>query len=184
MKLTQTAIKDCYLLQPQVFQDERGYFMETYNKKVFYQHTGLKVDFVQDNESMSNYGVIRGLHAQAGEQAQAKLIKVTQGKVLDVVVDARKESPTYGKVYTTQLSAENKHQLFVPRGCLHGFSVLKDQTIFTYKCDNFYHKESEIGVYPLDEELGIDWKIKPGREQLSEKDKQLPKWEYYKSLVN
>ena len=176
MNLTQTNIKDCYLLQPQVFEDDRGYFMETYNKKVFQQHTGLTVDFVQDNESMSNYGVIRGLHSQSGDFAQAKLIKVTQGKVLDVVVDARKDSPTYGKKYAVELNSKEKKQLFVPRGCLHGFSVLEDQTIFTYKCDNFYRKESEIGVFPLDKELGIDWRIPEGKQQLSGKDKQLLSW--------
>ena len=176
MNLTKTNIKDCYLLQPQVFEDARGYFMETYNKKVFQQHTGLTVDFVQDNESMSNYGVIRGLHAQSGDFAQAKLIKVAHGRVLDVVVDARKDSPTYGEKYSVELNSKEKQQLFVPRGCLHGFSVLENHTIFTYKCDNFYRKESEIGVFPLDKELGIDWQIPEGEQQLSNKDKQLPYW--------
>ena len=150
--------------------------METYNKKVFQQHTGLTVDFVQDNETRSNYGVICGLHAQSGDFAQAKLIKVTQGKVLDLVVDARKDSPTYGEKYSVELNSKEKQQLFVSRGCLHGFSILKDQTIFSYKCDNFYHKESEIGAYLLDKEFGIDWRIPEGKQQLSEKDKQLLSW--------
>ena len=182
MNLTLTYIKDCYLLQPQVFEDDRGYFMEIYNKKVFQQHTGLTVDFVQDNESMSNYGVIRGLHAQSGDFAQAKLIKVAQGRVLDVVVDARKDSLTYGKKYSVELNSIEKQQLFVPRGCLHGFSVLEDKTIFTYKCDNFYRKESEIGVFPLDKRLGIDWKIPEGKQQLSVKDRDLPEWNKFIAL--
>ena len=126
---------------------------------------------------MSNYGVIRGLHAQSGDFAQVKLIKVTQGKVLDVVVDARKDSPTYGEKYSVELNSSEKQQLFVPRGCLHGFSVLEDKTIFTYKCDNFYRKVSEIDVFPLDKELGIDWRIPEGEQRLSGKDKKLNKWE-------
>ena len=176
MNLTKNNIKDFYLPHPQMFEDKRGDSMETYNKKVFQQHTGLTVDFVQDNESMSNYGVTRGLHAQSEDFAQAKLIKVTQGKVLDVVVDARKHSPTYGEKYSVKINSTEKQQLFVPRGCLHGFSVLEDQAIFTYKCDNLYRKESEVGVFPLDKELDIDWKIPEEKQKLSGKDKQLLSW--------
>lgn len=176
MSITKTNIQHAYIIEPQVFEDERGYFFESFHQEKFEQKTGIKTQFVQDNESLSNYGVIRGLHAQAGEFAQAKLIRVIKGRVLDVIVDARKESPTYGEVFTLELSEANKKQLFVPKGCLHGFSVLEDNTIFSYKCDTYYHKESEIGVNPLDKTLAIDWKVSEEKQLLSEKDRLLPKW--------
>ena len=179
MKITKTNIKDAFIIEPQVFKDERGYFMESFNQKQFEAKTGLQPQFVQDNESMSNYGVIRGLHAQTGAFAQAKLIRVIQGKVLDVIVDARKTSSTYGEVFEIELSAKNKKQLFVPKGCLHGFSVLENQTLFSYKCDAYYHKASEIGVNPLDSTLDINWQISTEQILLSEKDRVLPSWEDY-----
>ncbi|GGE32308.1 dTDP-4-dehydrorhamnose 3,5-epimerase [Psychroflexus planctonicus] len=177
MTITKTNIQEAYIIQPQVFKDERGYFFESFNQEKFQNETRITTQFVQDNESMSNYGVIRGLHAQSGEFAQAKLIRVIQGKVLDVIVDARKESPTYGEIFTIELNAENKKQLFVPKGCLHGFSVLEDQTIFSYKCDAYYNKASEIGVHPLDQSLAIHWQVPEDKQLLSEKDRLLPSWE-------
>ncbi len=179
MQTIPTNIKDVYIIQPQVFKDNRGYFFESFHQEKFETKTGIKTRFVQDNESMSNYGVIRGLHAQSGEFAQAKLIRVIKGRVLDVIIDARKESPTYGEVFTIELSEANKKQLFVPKGCLHGFSVLEDQTIFSYKCDAYYHKESEIGVHPLDKTLAIDWKVPEEKQLLSEKDRLLPEWSFF-----
>jgi len=179
LKLIKTKIKDAFILVPQVFKDERGYFFESFHQEKFEEQTGIQTKFVQDNESMSSYGVIRGLHAQAEEFAQAKLIKVTQGKVLDVVVDARIDSPTYGNVFSVELSSKNKHQLFVPKGCLHGFSVLEDNTIFSYKCDEFYNKASEIGVYPLDNTLAIDWHIPKEKQIISDKDRLLPDWDSF-----
>jgi len=182
MKITSTEIENCFIIEPEVFADGRGYFMESYNAKEFQKQTGLEVNFVQDNESKSSYGVIRGLHAQTGKYAQAKLVRVVRGKVLDIVVDARLDSPTFGNIVTALLDADNKIQLYVPKGCLHGFSVLEDETIFTYKCDALYHKNSEIGVNPLDTTLAIDWKVKHGAELISEKDQKAPAWvEFLKS---
>lgn len=177
MTITPTAIHQAYILKPKVFEDARGYFFESFHQQKFEEQTGIHTHFVQDNESMSNYGVIRGLHAQQGEYAQAKLIRAIRGKILDVLVDARPESPTFKTIVTYELSEENRYQLFVPKGCLHGFSVLADQTIISYKCDAFYDKNSEIGVYPLDTHLDIDWKIPTHLQILSEKDKALPSWE-------
>jgi dTDP-4-dehydrorhamnose 3,5-epimerase len=176
MIIQKTNIKDCLLIQPKVFRDDRGYFVETFNEKKFQQLTGIKTSFVQDNESMSNHGVIRGLHAQQGDAAQAKLVRVVQGKVLDVVVDTRIDSPTFGTVFTVVISSENKHQLFIPKGCLHGFSVLEDQTIFSYKCDAYYNPETEIGVNPLDTLLSIDWKVNKSTAQISQKDRIALTW--------
>ncbi len=181
MNITKTNIQDAYIIHPQVFKDERGYFFESFNHANFQAKTGIVTHFVQDNESMSNYGVIRGLHAQGGDFAQAKLIRVIRGSVLDVIVDARKESLTYGQVFTVKLSALNKQQLFVPKGCLHGFSVLEDQTIFSYKCDAYYNKASEIGVYSLDQNLAIDWQVNDKSILLSAKDQALPSWEDFKN---
>jgi dTDP-4-dehydrorhamnose 3,5-epimerase len=180
MTITKTTIKDAYIIEPRVFQDERGYFFESFHQVKFEAETGIKTTFIQDNESMSNYGVIRGLHSQSGHFKQAKLVRVIQGKVLDVIVDDRKDSPTYSKVFTIELNSENKKQLFVPKGCLHGFSVLQDNTIFSYKCDAYYHKESELGVNPLDKTLGIDWQISEANQIISEKDNALPSWNDYK----
>ncbi len=176
MKVTKTEINDCVILEPKVFNDPRGYFLESYNQSAFEKATGISTQFIQDNESKSSYGVIRGLHAQATPYAQAKLVRVIKGKVLDVVVDIRQDSPTFGKVVSAILDGNNKKQLYVPKGCLHGFSVLEDNTIFSYKCDAFYNKESEFGINPLDPELNIDWQIVEGQTVISEKDKTAQSW--------
>lgn len=170
MEIQETGLKDCLIIKPRVFEDSRGYFFESFNSKTFEEKTGLSGQFVQDNQSYSSYGVIRGLHAQAGEFAQAKLVRVLKGEVLDVAVDARPDSPTFGKHFSIKLSAENKLQLYVPRGFLHGFSVLSETAEFFYKCDNFYHKESEVGIMYNDSQLNIDWLIPAGKESVSDKD--------------
>lgn len=174
MKVQSTPIRDCFVLIPKVFEDERGYFFEKFNKRVFKKLTGISVEFVQDNESLSTYGVIRGLHAQKGKAAQAKLVSVNQGKVLDVVVDIRPGSETYGKTFSIELSAENKKLLFVPKGLLHGFAVLSEKAVFVYKCDEFYNAEMEIGVKLDDPDLKIDWKIPLEDRIISDKDQHLP----------
>jgi dTDP-4-dehydrorhamnose 3,5-epimerase len=170
MEIQETGLKDCVIIKPRIFEDARGYFFESFNKKTFEEKTGLAGNFVQDNQSFSSYGVIRGLHAQGGEFAQAKLVRVLKGEVLDVAVDARPGSPTYGKHISVKLSAENNLQLYVPRGFLHGFSVLSETAEFFYKCDNFYNKASELGVIYNDQELAIDWMIPAEQEEVSEKD--------------
>lgn len=170
MKATETYLKDCFVIEPQVFGDERGNFLLEYNKKEFEEKTGFTGDFVLGNQSTSQYGVVRGLHLQGGEYPQAKLVRVIKGKILDVAVDVRKESKTFGKVFSIELSGDNNKQLFVPRGFLHGFSVLEDDTIVSYKCDNYYYPEAEDGVIYNDEDLGIDWKIPSDKIILSEKD--------------
>lgn len=174
MKITETSLKGCFVIEPSVFEDERGYFFESYNEKKLEETLGYKPNFVQDNQSKSTYGVVRGLHQQLGNSAQAKLVRAIEGTVLDVVVDVRKDSSTYGQSISIELSAENKKQLFVPRGFLHGFSVLSKEAVFFYKCDNFYDKESEAGINPLDSELNIDWKIAKTDMILSEKDQNAP----------
>lgn len=179
MELQKTNIKDCFLIQPRVFEDERGYFLESFNSEKFERFTGIETEFVQDNESMSNYGVIRGLHSQRGKSAQAKLIRVIQGCVIDVVVDARFDSPTFGEIFTVEISSTLKNQLFIPKGCLHGFSVLEDKTIFSYKCDAFYNPEMELGVYPLDRYLAVDWKVDTANAQISLKDQKAMAWLEY-----
>ncbi|KLT64051.1 dTDP-4-dehydrorhamnose 3,5-epimerase [Pedobacter sp. BMA] len=170
MEITETGIKDCLILKPRVFDDARGYFFESFNQQTFEDKTGLSGAFVQDNQSYSSYGVIRGLHAQTGAFAQAKLVRVTKGEVLDVAVDVRPGSPTYGQHVAVRLSAENKLQLYIPRGFVHGFSVLSETVEFLYKCDNFYNKASETGVIYNDRDLNIDWLIPAGMESISEKD--------------
>jgi len=174
MKATETKLKGCFILEPAVFGDSRGYFFESFNENTFNQLTGTQTEFVQDNQSYSTRGVLRGLHAQAGEHAQAKLVRVLEGEVLDVAVDVRPGSATYGEYVAVNLSAENKLQLFVPRGFLHGFVVLSETATFFYKCDNFYNKESECGVHPFDAELAVDWQIALDEVQLSDKDKFAP----------
>jgi dTDP-4-dehydrorhamnose 3,5-epimerase len=173
MKIIETFLKDCFIIEPKVFKDSRGEFFEAFNQKLFHEKTGLDVKFVQDNQSISLKGVVRGLHIQKGEYAQAKLVRVIQGRVLDVVVDVREKSDTFGKVFSIELSKENQLQLFIPKGFLHGFSVLEDNTIVTYKCDNYYNKESEDGVIYNDPILNIDWKLKTNEIILSEKDAEL-----------
>ncbi len=174
MKIKETPLKDCYLIEPTIFEDDRGYFYEKFNEQRFEELTGLNGHFVQDNVSKSSYGVLRGLHLQKGEHAQAKLVSCLEGKVWDVAVDLRKDSPTFGKWFGAELSAENKVQFYVPRGFGHGFSVLSETAVFAYKCDNLYHKESEGGVLWNDSELQIDWKLPEGAVLLSEKDKIQP----------
>ena len=171
MKTQTTEIEGIVIVEPQVFGDSRGYFMETYQKEK-YAAAGIDVTFVQDNESMSRYGVVRGLHYQAGPYAQAKLIRVVAGRVLDVAVDIRKDSPTYGKVFTLELSSENKLQLFLPHGIAHGFAVLSETAVFTYKCDNFYAPQYEHTIRYDDPTLNIDWKIPINERIISEKDKK------------
>lgn len=177
MKATETHLKGCYLIEPQKIEDSRGYFFESFNADTFKAITNTETVFVQDNQSYSRCGVIRGLHAQAGEFAQAKLVRVLQGTVLDVVVDVRVDSPTFGQHMAVELSAENNLQVFVPRGFLHGFSVLSETALFFYKCDNLYDKASEYGVLYNDPALAIDWQITKGSELISEKDVVLPLFE-------
>lgn len=174
MKIKKTSLKDCYIIEPTIFEDERGYFYEKFNKKKFEELTGLNGHFVQDNISKSHYGVLRGVHLQKGEHAQAKLVSCLEGKVFDVAVDLRQDSPTFGKWFGIELTPENKLQLYIPRGVGHGFSVLSETAIFAYKCDNFYHKESEGSVIWNDPDLNIDWKLPMEDVILSEKDKILP----------
>lgn len=174
MKIIETELKDCYIIQPTVFEDERGYFYEKFNEKKFHVLSGICPHFVQDNMSKSSYGVLRGLHLQKGEHAQAKLVSCTEGRVYDVAVDLRENSPSFGKWFGIELSDENKFQLFIPRGFAHGFSVLSPTAIFTYKCDNYYNKESEGGVIWNDTDLNIDWKLPENEMIISEKDKILP----------
>lgn len=173
MKIKETPLKDCYIIEPTIIEDERGYFFEKFNERKFEELTGMNGHFVQDNISKSSYGVIRGVHLQKGEHAQAKLVSCLEGKVWDVAVDLREDSPTFGKWFGIELTAENKVQLYVPRGFGHGFSVLSETAIFSYKCDNFYYKESERGIRYNDPDLNIDWKIDEKDAKLSEKDKML-----------
>ena len=174
MQLIPTHLEGCVLLEPQKFTDERGYFFESFNAQRFQELTQTTTHFVQDNQSYSTRGVIRGLHAQTGVHAQAKLVRVLQGEVLDVAVDARPGSPTLGQHVAVHLSATNQRQLFIPRGFLHGFSVLSDEAVFFYKCDNYYCKEAEQGVLYSSPELNIDWQIPAHEVIVSEKDVLLP----------
>lgn len=183
MKIHTTKIQGCYLLETKTFSDARGQFLESFNTRTFQEKTGLAAEFVQDNQSISRYGVIRGLHAQRGAFAQAKLIRVIKGKVLDVVVDARPTSQTFGAVLRVEISDQNNFQLYIPKGCLHGFSVLEEGTIFSYKCDTFYHPESEVGVNPIDGELAIDWGIDPRLAIISEKDLRQGTWRQFVSQL-
>ncbi|WP_044401315.1 dTDP-4-dehydrorhamnose 3,5-epimerase [Lacinutrix sp. Hel_I_90] len=174
MQAKETSLKGCYILEPTIFGDERGYFFESYNKKRFESLIGETVNFIQDNEAFSNKGALRGLHFQEGEHAQAKLVRVTQGTVIDVAVDLRPKSETFLKHIAVELSSENKKQLFVPRGFAHGYIVLSETAVFNYKCDNGYNKASENGVIYDDKDLNIDWQLKPEQLIVSEKDKVLP----------
>lgn len=176
MNYKETKLKGCFIIEPKVFKDTRGYFFECYNKVKFNELLGHDVDFVQDNESYSSKGVLRGLHYQKGKFAQAKLVRVTLGRVLDVVLDIRLDSPTYGEHITVELSGENKKQLFVPKGFAHGFVVLSDTVLFSYKCDNFYNKASEGGIIYNDPSLSIDWKLPESSLIISEKDLVLPQF--------
>ncbi len=173
MPFIETGLPGLKVFEPRVFADARGYFFESFNKNTF-SEAGITAEFVQDNESQSVRGVLRGLHYQLNPMAQAKLVRVVEGEVVDVAVDIRKGSPTFGKSYSIVLSAENKKQLYIPRGFAHGFAVLSDTCIFQYKCDNFYSKESEGGIIFNDADLNIDWMIKPEEAIVSDKDKVLP----------
>lgn len=177
MKVTETKLKGCFIIEPSVFKDARGYFFESFNQGKFEALTGASGHFVQDNQSASTYGVIRGLHLQKGEHAQAKLVRVIEGRVLDVAVDVREGSETYGQWVSVELTAENNLQLYIPRGFAHGFSVLSETAVFAYKCDNGYNKESEGGIRYNDPTLAIDWGIPAGDENISEKDEVLPFFE-------
>jgi dTDP-4-dehydrorhamnose 3,5-epimerase len=174
LKLEKTNLEDCFILSPKVFEDERGTFSETFNAQKFLDQTGVAVAFVQDNESTSKYGVVRGLHFQTGVHGQTKLVRVVKGSALDVVVDLRKGSPSFGKSFSIVLSGENKKQLFVPHGFAHGFSVLEDDTVFSYKCDAYYNKESERGIVYNDATLAIDWHLSSNAMIVSKKDLELP----------
>lgn len=171
MNVIETEIAGVKIIEPNVFGDARGYFFEAWNKAKFIE-AGIDVDFVQDNESFSTYGVLRGLHYQMPPYTQAKLVRVIEGKVLDVVVDIRKNSPTFGKSLMVELSGENKRQLFAPRGMAHGFAVLSATATFTYKCDNFYAPTHERSIRFDDPKLGIDWQIPPENYLLSKKDRE------------
>jgi dTDP-4-dehydrorhamnose 3,5-epimerase len=172
MKIEQTPLQDCYVINDTVFTDSRGYFFESFNAKTFEQLTNLETVFVQDNQSASTYGVLRGLHMQRGEAAQAKLVRVLEGSVLDVAVDLRKYSPTFGKNFSVELTAENHKQLYIPRGFAHGFVVTSNKAVFFYKCDNFYNKESELGIMYDDPDLKINWQLPQEDLILSDKDKK------------
>jgi dTDP-4-dehydrorhamnose 3,5-epimerase len=174
MRVEKTILEGCFIIHDKFFGDERGYFFESFNRKRFYEETGVDVDFVQDNQSSSQRGVLRGLHYQKDGAAQAKLVRVIKGKVLDVAVDLRKASITFGKHIAIELSEDSHTQLFVPRGFAHGFVVLSEEADFFYKCDNYYDITSEGGIMYNDKTLGIDWKIAQSELLLSGKDKLLP----------
>lgn len=174
MTVSKTNIDGVLIIEPRVFGDARGYFFESYNARDFREQTGIEVGFVQDNESRSSRGVVRGLHFQKPPFAQAKLVRVVEGKVLDVAVDIRKGSPTYGQHVAVELSADNKLQFFMPKGIAHGFAVLSDVAVFQYKCDEYYHPESEGAIAWDDPTLAIDWRIAHSEALLSEKDRHHP----------
>lgn len=176
MEIINTPIPDLIILKPRVFKDDRGYFFEAYNDSR-YKEAGIKFDFVQDNISYSSKNTIRGLHYQVGDFAQSKLVQVVQGKVIDVAIDLRKNSPTFGKHFAIELSDENNLQFYIPRGFAHGFSVLSETALFHYKCDNYYNKESERGIIYNDKTIGIDWQIDLNNAIVSEKDIVLPTFE-------
>jgi dTDP-4-dehydrorhamnose 3,5-epimerase len=174
MEVIKTAIEGVYIIEPKVFGDARGYFFESFSEREFKEKVG-DIHFVQDNESMSKYGVMRGLHFQRPPYAQSKLVRCVKGKVIDVAVDIRKGSPTYGQHVAALLTEENHRQFFIPQGFAHGFAVLSESAVFQYKCDNFYHPEADGGISILDESLGIDWGLTMEEALLSEKDTKHPK---------
>lgn len=176
MNIVQTGIPGLVIIEPRVFEDDRGYFFETFQQER-YREAGIERPFIQDNESQSVKGVVRGLHYQLGDASQAKLVRVIQGSVYDVAVDLRKGSPTFGEWFGVELNENNKKQLYVPRGFAHGFSVLSETAIFTYKCDNLYNRETERSINPFDESLKIDWQVKTKQAIVSEKDLDAPAFE-------
>lgn len=174
MTVEETHLKGCFVITPNVIKDPRGYFFESFNQAQFKAKTGITVNFVQDNQSQSSKGVLRGLHIQTGVHAQAKLVRVVKGKVWDVCVDLRRESPTFGQHFSIVLDTKEHRQLYIPKGFAHGFLVLEDDTVFSYKCDSYYHKASEKGIIYNDETLNINWRFPEEDLILSEKDKTLP----------
>ena len=174
MEVIKTEIDGVVIIEPKIFGDERGYFFESFNAAEFARKVGVNTVFVQDNESKSKYGVLRGLHVQKGEFAQSKLVRVVEGRVIDVAVDIRRGSPTFGKHVAVELSKENKRQLFIPRGFAHGFAVLSEEAVFQYKCDNLYAPDHEGAIAWNDPKIGIDWQIRPEDAILSEKDRKHP----------
>ncbi len=179
MNIIKTEIEGPLVIEPRVFGDSRGYFFESYNKRDFEAATGLNIDFVQDNESRSSYGVVRGLHFQLPPFSQAKLVRVVEGSVLDVAVDIRKDSPTYGRHVSVELSADNKRQFYVPRGFAHGFAVLSKTAVFQYKCDEYYHPEAEGALAWDDPTLAIDWRLPADAVLLSDKDRHHPSFNQF-----
>ena len=180
MNIIKTPIEGLLVIEPQVFRDARGYFVETYNEQR-YREAGIDTVFVQDNQSCSSYGVVRGLHFQRPPYTQAKLVCCTVGRVLDVAVDLRKDSPTFGQWYSVELTEENKRQFYIPRGFAHGFSVLSEQAIFTYKCDNLYHPEADGGLLLSDPDLAIDWQVPADKRIISDKDTKHPRMADFQS---
>lgn len=176
MKIHTTGIEGCYLIEPVLFRDDRGVFMQVFHRREFETAIGQPLDFVQDNQSVSRKNVLRGLHFQKGDYAQAKLVQVVRGRALDVVVDLRRGSPSFGRHFSTELSAANHRLLFIPRGLAHGFLAREDQTVLSYKCDAYYRPDSEGGIIYDDPHLGINWDIDPSEVILSEKDRQLPRF--------
>ena len=174
MRVEKTSLEGCLLIDDTLFEDERGYFFESFNAQKFQKETGMNINFVQDNQSRSVRGVLRGLHYQTGDFAQAKLVRVLQGEVLDIAVDIRKSSATFGQYYSTVLSEKSKTQLFIPRGFAHGFLVLSDTADFFYKCDNYYNKQSEGGITFNDPDINIDWQMQASELIISPKDLELP----------
>ena len=174
MEVIETAIEGVVIIEPRIFRDERGYFFESFSQREFDEKLGRHIDFVQDNESMSSYGVMRGLHFQRPPFTQSKLVRCVRGAVLDVAVDIRKGSPTYGQHVAVELTGENHRQFFIPRGFAHGFAVLSPIAVFQYKCDNFYAPQADGGIQLCDPTLGIDWRIPAGKEILSGKDRHHP----------
>ncbi len=174
MRVEQSPLPGCYVIYDDLFEDSRGYFFESFNRATFYKQSGIDVEFVQDNQSSSTRGVLRGLHFQKGDHAQAKLVRVLQGAVWDVAVDLRKGSVTFGQHFGVELTATSRTQFFIPRGFAHGFVVLSETAVFFYKCDNYYNKQAESGLIYNDPQLGIDWKLPAEELILSEKDKVNP----------
>ena len=183
MRIEHTPLKDCFIIHETVHGDARGYFIETYNQRDFNAASGLSIQFVQDNQSRSSKGVLRGLHMQKGDAAQAKLVRVLEGAVLDIAVDLRKDSPTFGQHYAIELTAENHKQFFVPAGFAHGFVVLSERATFFYKVDKFYQPGNEVGIMYNDKDLNIDWQLPVGEIKLSDKDKTLGSFAKYAACL-
>ena len=180
MEIIQTSIEGLLVIEPKIFKDSRGYFFESFNQKEFEEKVG-RINFVQDNESKSTYGVVRGLHFQNPPYSQSKLVRVVKGAVLDVAVDLRKDSATYGKYVAMEITEENHKQLFIPKGFAHGFSVLSQEAVFQYKCDNFYAPQSEGAILWNDEDINIDWRIPADKIIVSDKDSNNPKFRFFES---